>query len=210
VVGTNWYQATAYCNWLSKEEGIPEDQWCYEIKGNVTTLKAKYLSLSGYRLPTETEMEYAIRAGAVTARYFGETDDLLAKYAWYLRNSQERTSPVGILKPNDLGLFDVHGNVFTWCQESFKAYPAGKGDKAEEDQEDGLVVRSTGGPCVAWWLVRQSCDERAFCLPNQQCADAPSLQFRFSCGEDFTAYPGGGSKMELILYYCTLYDKMTW
>src|SRR5262249_4208262 len=56
-----WYEAAAYCNWLSKEEGIPEDQWCYEIKGNAVKLRANYLSLSGYRLPTEAEMEYATR-----------------------------------------------------------------------------------------------------------------------------------------------------
>jgi hypothetical protein len=95
VVGTSWHQAAAYCNWLSKEEGIPEDQWCYEIKnGQVTKLKANYLSVTGYRLPTEAEMEYAIRAEALTSRYFGETEDLLAKYAWYLKNSQEQTWPV--------------------------------------------------------------------------------------------------------------------
>jgi formylglycine-generating enzyme required for sulfatase activity len=49
---------------------------------------------------------------------------------------------VGSLKPNDLGLFDMQGNLFTWCREIFKAYPVGKGNEAAEDQ-DGLVVRST-------------------------------------------------------------------
>ena len=147
VIGTNWYQAAAYCNWLSKEEGIDKAQWCYETNflGEVTKLKEKYLSLSGYRLPTEAEMEYATRAGALTSRYYGETDELLPQYAWYSKNSQEKTWPVGTLKPNDLGLFDVQGNVFTWCQESLKAYPAGKGDEAAEDQEDGLVVVSIRG-----------------------------------------------------------------
>jgi formylglycine-generating enzyme required for sulfatase activity len=143
IGGVKWYEAAAYCNWLSKEEGIAEAQWCYEIKGNAVKLKAKYLSLSGYRLPTEAEMEYATRAGALTSRYYGETEELLPKYAWYDKNSQERTWPVGSLKPNDLGLFDVQGNLFTWCQESYKQYPAGKGDEAVEDQEDGLVVTST-------------------------------------------------------------------
>ncbi|HLN28584.1 MAG TPA: protein kinase [Gemmataceae bacterium] len=148
IGGVLWYEAAAYCNWLSKEEGIAEDQWCYEIEGNKINLRANYLSLRGYRLPTEAEMEYATRAGALTSRYFGETEELLAKYAWYSKNSQERTWRVGSLKPNDLGLFDSQGNVFTWCQEAYKAYPAGKGDEGAEDEgaedeEGGLVVKST-------------------------------------------------------------------
>src|SRR6202021_486151 len=71
---------------------------------------------------------------------YGETDELLPNYAWYLKNSKEQTWPVGSLKPNDLGLFDMQGNVYTWCQESYKAYATGKGDDADKDQEDGLVV----------------------------------------------------------------------
>ncbi|HQR08437.1 MAG TPA: bifunctional serine/threonine-protein kinase/formylglycine-generating enzyme family protein [Gemmatales bacterium] len=137
IVGTSWYQAVAYCNWLSKEEGIPEDQWCYEIQGDVTKFKEKYLSLSGYRLPTEAEMEYATRAGAFTSRYYGETEELLGKYAWYQKNSQEKTWPVGSLKPNDFGLFDVQGNVFSWCQDSYTTSPP------KEDKEETLIIKGT-------------------------------------------------------------------
>jgi len=137
AVGTSWYQAASYCNWLSKEEGIPNDQWCYEIKnGQVTKLKEKYLSLTGYRLPTEAEIEYATRAGALTSRYYGETEDLLPKYAWYQKNSKDQTWPVGSLKPNDWGLFDVHGNVLTWCQERHLAYPHDTGTTVYDDEED--------------------------------------------------------------------------
>jgi formylglycine-generating enzyme required for sulfatase activity len=106
-------------------------------------LRKNYLSLSGYRLPTEAEMEYATRAGAVTSRYFGETEELLPKYAWYTKNSKEQTWPVGSLKPNDFGLFDVQGNAYTWCQESYRGYPAGKVYEAAEDREDGLVLLPT-------------------------------------------------------------------
>jgi formylglycine-generating enzyme required for sulfatase activity len=141
IGGVTWYEAAAYCNWLSKEEGVPEDQWCYEIKGNTIALKAAYLSLSGYRLPTEAEVEYATRAGALTSRYFGETEELLPQYAWYTKNAQERTWPVGSKKPNDLGLFDLQGNMFTWCQESFRAYPQGK--ETIDDKEDDLVIVAT-------------------------------------------------------------------
>src|SRR5262249_10014505 len=138
IIGVDWYKAAAYCNWLSKVEGIPEDQWCYQTdpQGQVTALKAKYLSLTGYRLPSEAEWEYACRGGGVRSRYYGESEELLAKYSWYLQNSQERTWPVGGKKPNDLGLFDLHGNVNTWCQESHKGYPAAKDGGAVEDKED--------------------------------------------------------------------------
>jgi formylglycine-generating enzyme required for sulfatase activity len=122
---------------LSKQEGIDEGQWCYEIKDRqVTKLKADYLSRTGYRLPTEAEVEYATRAGAVTSRYYGETEELLPKYAWYFTNSEEKTWPVGSRKPNDLGLFDVQGNVYTWCQERYRSYPRSRGDEPEEDKED--------------------------------------------------------------------------
>ncbi len=50
----------------------------------VVKLRANYLSLQGYRLPTKAEIEYATRAGAITSRFFGEKDDLLPKYAWYV------------------------------------------------------------------------------------------------------------------------------
>jgi serine/threonine protein kinase/formylglycine-generating enzyme required for sulfatase activity len=138
-VGASWYHGATYCNWLSWTEGIAPDQWCYEFKP-VTKLRANYLSLAGYRLPTEAEMEFAMRAGAMTSRHFGETEELLPKYAWYSKNSQERTWPVGSLKPNDLGFFDMHGNVYTWCQECYKPYPARKGEEVDEDSEDDLTV----------------------------------------------------------------------
>jgi eukaryotic-like serine/threonine-protein kinase len=145
VVSISWYMAAKYCNWLSTVEGIPEDQWCYEIRGDEIALRSNYLSLTGYRLPTEAEMEYATRARTVTSGYYGETDELLPKYAWYNKNSQAKSWPVGSLKPNDLGLFDVQGNVFTWCQESFKPYPSVNGEEAAEDQEDGLMVSNAVG-----------------------------------------------------------------
>jgi formylglycine-generating enzyme required for sulfatase activity len=145
VVGTTWYQAAAYCNWLSKTEGIADDQWCYEIEGEGTQLKLNYLNLTGYRLPTEAEMEYSTRAGALTSRYYGETETLLAKYAWYHENSLigRKTGggpkAVGTLKPNDFGFFDMHGYLFAWCQESFRSYPTVNDGEVVEDREDTLV-----------------------------------------------------------------------
>ena len=145
VVGINWYMAAAYCNWLSKEEGIDKDQWCYETdaKDQVTKIKANYLRLTGYRLPTEAEVEYSTRAGAVTSRYYGESAELLSKYAWYQDNSKNQTWPVASLKPNDLGFFDMLGNTFVWCQESYSDYPSTKAGDVVEDQDGDLAIDNT-------------------------------------------------------------------
>jgi formylglycine-generating enzyme required for sulfatase activity len=152
IGGVVWYEAAAYCNWLSGQEGIPRDQWCYETnaRGQVKRLKANYLRLVGYRLPTEAEWEYACRAGAVTSRYYGETEELLDKYTWYFTNAHERTWPVGSKKPNDLGLFDLHGNVYTWCQESYQDYPGRKALPDLGASTVGLLGSPSGqGPLLA-------------------------------------------------------------
>ncbi len=117
-----WNMVPEFCNWLSKREGLPEQEWCYLTNPDgksqgALKLAPDYLRRIGYRLPTEAEWECACRAGALTSRYYGESIDLLKNYAWYVSNSDYRTRPVGSLKPNDWGLFDMHGNVWTWCHE---------------------------------------------------------------------------------------------
>lgn len=143
-----WYEAAEYCNWLNQQEGLPETEFCYERNPDGRYAEgmkpaADYLQRTGYRLPTESEWEYACRAGAVTRRSYGETDELLAKYAWYGRNSDARTWPVGSLKPNDGGFFDMHGNILGWCQERYLPYVLGRGGRMTEDNEDtGRILDS--------------------------------------------------------------------
>ena len=93
-------------------------------------------------MPTEAEWEHACRAGTVTSRYYGESEELLKKYAWYTTNSARRTGLWGSLKPNDWGLFDMHGNVWAWCQERYKAKAAFPDGAVIEDVEDRLDVIS--------------------------------------------------------------------
>jgi formylglycine-generating enzyme required for sulfatase activity len=133
VVNVTWYEAAAYCNWLSEKEGVPKGQWCYPEKiGEGMRPYPDHLRRTGYRLPTEAEWEYACRAGAASSRYFGSSAELLPRYAWYSGNSQNRIWPVGQKRPNDLGLFDMHGNAWAWCQGRHVGYAGGR----VEDKED--------------------------------------------------------------------------
>jgi len=77
----------------------------------------------GYRLPTESEWEYACRAGTTTMYSFG--DEITPKNANYDDSDKEKLGTGGSYKPNAFGLYDMHGNVWEWCEEWFEDYPTG-------------------------------------------------------------------------------------
>jgi formylglycine-generating enzyme required for sulfatase activity len=139
-VTITWFEAAQYCNWLSRHEDIPSEQWVYpaldQIKEGMELPKGS-LERTGYRLPTSAEWEFASRAGANTMRFYGLAEELLGEYAWYAGNTfAERSWPVGQLKPNDLGLFDIYGNVWEWIQDLWKEYSSDATPPISLDSED--------------------------------------------------------------------------
>jgi formylglycine-generating enzyme required for sulfatase activity len=150
--GVTWWDAAAYCNFLSEQEGLPRDQWCYlpNEKGKYDkgmSLAPDGLKRTGYRLPMEEEWEYVCGAGAETAYSCGEAVDLVLKYGWFDANSSDRLHPVGMLKSNDLGLFDMHGNAMEWCQETKLPYskaPDQKGIFGSAWERVARVIRGGG------------------------------------------------------------------
>lgn len=124
VESVSWYNALEYCNALSKKEGLSP---CYEINGRSTTCN---FNANGYRLPTESEWEYAARGGNRSCGYKYSGSDNLETVAWYSKNSDvvnnfattmwdskivKVTHFVKTKAPNELGIYDMSGNVAEWC-----------------------------------------------------------------------------------------------
>lgn len=106
-----WADAVRYCNARSKLEGLKP---CYDLQ----TWECNF-NANGYRLPTEAEWEYAARAQTQTSYFFGRDAQKLASYAWFKKNSDGKSHPVGEKLPNPWGFFDMYGNLWQWCNDYY-------------------------------------------------------------------------------------------
>ncbi|MDR2870871.1 MAG: formylglycine-generating enzyme family protein [Deferribacteraceae bacterium] len=112
----SWYAALEYCNRRSIAEGLTP---VYDVEGETADWSA-----NGYRLPTEAEWEYIAKGGNKNANYTYSGSDDIDAIGWYDDGDSEGTHPVGMKAPNDLGLYDVSGNVWEWVWDWDADYTA--------------------------------------------------------------------------------------
>ncbi len=128
VINISWFDAMAYCEWLSQQTG------------------------KNYTLPTEVKWEYACRANANTSYCFGDDARQLKDYAWYRKNAAGKTHLVGLKKPNSWGLYDMHGNVWEWTHSEYYENNRAEIPALEKNDHHRPVVKGGSWDYIPWWL----------------------------------------------------------
>jgi formylglycine-generating enzyme required for sulfatase activity/Tol biopolymer transport system component len=178
VERTQWTDAVRFCNMSSELEGLTP---CYNLESWECNFAA-----NGYRLPTEAEWEYACRAGGTGKYGFGDDEKDLPKYAWLKPHSQGKTQLVGQKSANRLGLFDMHGNVWQWCNDWYSDnYYKESPSEDPRGPATGTMRVLRGG---AWDATPDKCRaayrHKEFPVYSDACFGADSYGFRRARSKD--------------------------
>jgi formylglycine-generating enzyme len=188
VEEVSWFKAIEYCNRYSINEGLTP---CYSYIGHGTnpdnwpvgwnTDNLHHIDIScnwtanGYRLPTEAEWQYAARGGNQTHNYTYSGSEDINAVAWYNENSVSITHTVGTKSANELGLFDMTGNVWEWCWDIYGGYPSSPQTNPHGANQGSNRVARGGG----WYT------DAIFCTVFYRCyTEVPTLNdysFGFRC-----------------------------
>ena len=126
IVNVTYFDAVSYCKWLTEKYG------------------------ETYALPTEAQWEYAARGGQMSKNYKYAGSDDIDEVAWYDETTREKgIHPVGKLKPNELGIFDMSGNAWEWCLDYYGNYPSSS-QKDPKGPSAGMYRVIRGG---SWYYV---------------------------------------------------------
>jgi formylglycine-generating enzyme required for sulfatase activity len=163
----------SYFKQVGKDAPVEQISWddCQEFIKKLNAQAKDQLSKSGngvFRLPTEAEWEYACRAGTKTRFCSGDAESDLDAVGWYKKNGAGTTHPVGLKKANARGLYDMHGNVWEWCQDWYGDYASGDA-KDPEGPASGSARVIRGGS----WDNAGYCSRSAY-----RSGDAPGTRSR--------------------------------
>jgi formylglycine-generating enzyme required for sulfatase activity len=190
VETVSWYDCIEFCNKRSSKEGLrpyytidkekkdtSNSNEIDDIKWTVTINKGA----NGYRLPTEAEWEYASHGGSMSRHYKYSGSDSINHAAWFWQNSGDkyltgawswetlqknnnRSKPVGSKQPNELGLYDMSGNVREWCWDWYQGSATG--------EPQGRIWKGGG------WIGADFCCEPSFRAQHQANGKGPDQGFR--------------------------------
>lgn len=139
VEKVSWYDAVEFCNKLSQKEGL---SLYYIISGKKVTTNIKS---NGYRLPTEAQWEYAAKGGNKSRSYKYAGSNSVDNVAWYSKTTKNKvTKPVGIKQANELGIYDMSGNVYEWCWDKKGSYNSSSQTNPEGNSTGSTRIRRGG------------------------------------------------------------------